>query len=496
MCTVRMEPVWAALGQAAGVAAALSMNQGVELAQVPTASIQQELVRQGCQLYFYTDLAAEAPCFEAVQLLSLKGAMDDRTIEQFPLKSTANTLSDLDFEAYRFRPDAPVTMGAFAQMALEGLEIPWSITAAHFQDVRRGHQAFPYIETLYDLSSQSTKPFFPFDTHASKEGSNSRTELLARPENPVSHAQALKILKGLLHEEFAWPSSLPKSLSLTRGQAAMLIFEAAQWISEKKAASRRLPDFRQGHRGLRATPFLIAHRGGVITSDSPEGSLTAIERAAREGYDMVELDLQQSKDGVPIVFHDHDLVKACGREGKIIDWTAKQLTSMRTLIGDQPLITLETALNACQSLGLGVMLDLKTHQEDPGFLHTIGESLVRHGLADASLCITGEPATRRHLRHTRFTLTADELKALRQGDRMELSDRFWFGLPSQLQAGDIQKLQAAGVLVLPAINTFRYPANRHHEEAEADIKALIRQGVDGFQIDSIYQEWFGLTSGR
>ena len=104
--------------------------------------------------------------------------------------------------------------------------------------MRRGHQAFPYIETLYDLSSQSTKPFFPFDTHASKEGSNSRTELLARPENPVSHAQALKILKGLLHEEFAWPSSLPKSLSLTRGQAAMLIFEAAQWVSEKK----RLPE--------------------------------------------------------------------------------------------------------------------------------------------------------------------------------------------------------------------------------------------------------------
>ena len=276
----------------------------------------------------------------------------------------------------------------------------------------------------------------------------------------------------------------------------MLIFEATQWVSEKKAVSRRLPDFRRGHRGLRATPFLIAHRGGVITSDSPEGSLTAIERAAREGYDMVELDLQQSTDGVPIVFHDHDLVKACGREGKIIDWTAKQLTSMRTLIGDQPLITLETALNACQSLGLGVMLDLKTHQEDPGFLHTIGESLKRHGLANASLCITGEPATRRHLRHTRFTLTADELKALRQGDRIELSDRFWFGLPSQLQAGDIQKLQAAGALVLPAINTFRYPANRHHEEAEADIKALIRQGVDGFQIDSIYQEWFGLKSGR
>ena len=194
MCTVRMEPVWAALGQAAGVAAALSMNQGVELAEVPTASIQQELVRQGCQLYFYTDLAAEAPCFEAVQLLSLKGAMDDRAIEQFPLKSTANTLSDLDFEAYRFRPDAPVTMGAFAQMALEGLEIPWSITAAHFQDVRRGHQAFPYIETLYDLSPVH-ETVLPVRYTCLQGGFQLAHRTLARPENPVSHAQALKILK-------------------------------------------------------------------------------------------------------------------------------------------------------------------------------------------------------------------------------------------------------------------------------------------------------------
>ena len=145
----------------------------------------------------------------------------------------------------------------------------------------------------------------------------------------------------------------------------MLIFEAAQWVSEKKRLPEDFQIFAKDTVACEPPPFLIAHRGGVITSDSPEGSLTAIERAAREGYDMVELDLQQSKDGVPIVFHDHDLVKACGREGKIIDWTAKQLTSMRTLIGDQPLITLETALNACQSLGLGVMLDLKTHQEDP-----------------------------------------------------------------------------------------------------------------------------------
>ncbi|MGY8690398.1 MAG: FAD-dependent oxidoreductase, partial [Verrucomicrobiales bacterium] len=56
MCSVRMEPVWSALGQAAGVAAALAVEQGVHLGDVPVTQIQDELVRQGVVLFFYTDL--------------------------------------------------------------------------------------------------------------------------------------------------------------------------------------------------------------------------------------------------------------------------------------------------------------------------------------------------------------------------------------------------------------------------------------------------------
>ena len=40
-------------------------------------------------------------------------------------------------------------------MAVNGLQIPLSITASHFTDVPRGHPAFKYIETLYDYSTQS-----------------------------------------------------------------------------------------------------------------------------------------------------------------------------------------------------------------------------------------------------------------------------------------------------------------------------------------------------
>jgi hypothetical protein len=52
MCSVRMEPVWSALGQAAGVAAALAIDNKQELKDIPVKQIQDELLKQRCTLFF------------------------------------------------------------------------------------------------------------------------------------------------------------------------------------------------------------------------------------------------------------------------------------------------------------------------------------------------------------------------------------------------------------------------------------------------------------
>lgn len=52
-------------------------------------------------------------------------------------------------------------------------------------------------------------------------------------------------------------------------------------------------------------PLVIGHRGA--RGMAPENSLAGIHRAAELGADAVELDLQLSHDGVPVVFHDHTL---------------------------------------------------------------------------------------------------------------------------------------------------------------------------------------------
>ena len=216
MCSVRMEPVWSALGQAAGIAAALAIDNQQELKDVSVKQIQDELLKQRCTLIFYTDLPADSPAFTAAQKLSLLGAVAGPDIDDYDTAGKANSLGKLETNAYRFRPDEPITIGEFSQMAVNGLQIPLSITASHFTDVPRGHPAFRYIETLYDYSTQSKQPFFDFEPSADFKTA------LAHPGKNVTGTRAAKILSGLLKKKVPAPSNPDSDLS--RGEAAQLVY--------------------------------------------------------------------------------------------------------------------------------------------------------------------------------------------------------------------------------------------------------------------------------
>lgn len=54
-------------------------------------------------------------------------------------------------------------------------------------------------------------------------------------------------------------------------------------------------------------PVLIAHRGASY--NSPESTLPAIKAALESGIDYIELDVQRSKDGKLVVFHDTNLLR-------------------------------------------------------------------------------------------------------------------------------------------------------------------------------------------
>lgn len=76
------------------------------------------------------------------------------------------------------------------------------------------------------------------------------------------------------------------------------------------------------------TPFkgvLYAHRGLHDNfSPAPENSMAAFRKAVDAGFG-IELDVQLSKDKVPVIFHDATLDRICGVEGWVEDYTYEEL---------------------------------------------------------------------------------------------------------------------------------------------------------------------------
>ena len=88
----------------------------------------------------------------------------------------------------------------------------------------------------------------------------------------------------------------------------------------------------------------IAHRGYFDNEAGiPENSLSSFQAAIDKGF-VIELDIQLSSDGVAFVFHDSDLERVCGVEGKIWDYTAAELKEMKLLGTEETIPTFEETL--------------------------------------------------------------------------------------------------------------------------------------------------------
>jgi glycerophosphoryl diester phosphodiesterase len=57
-------------------------------------------------------------------------------------------------------------------------------------------------------------------------------------------------------------------------------------------------------------PWIIGHRGAA--GEAPENSLAGVRKALELDVDMIELDIQLTADGVPLVVHDWDLQRLAG----------------------------------------------------------------------------------------------------------------------------------------------------------------------------------------
>jgi glycerophosphoryl diester phosphodiesterase len=121
----------------------------------------------------------------------------------------------------------------------------------------------------------------------------------------------------------------------------------------------------------------IAHRGLWSPDGAPENSLAAFQAACAHGYG-VELDVQLSADGEAIVFHDSDLARLTGAEGRLSDHTAADLCRLTLAGTDETIPTLSETLAHIGHRAM-VLIELKTPAGEVGALERrVHEVLIDH----------------------------------------------------------------------------------------------------------------------
>jgi len=105
-----------------------------------------------------------------------------------------------------------------------------------------------------------------------------------------------------------------------------------------------------------------AHRG-LHDSRIPENSLAAFQNAAEHGFG-IELDVQLSRDGEVMVFHDYTLTRMTSDPRKVTDCTCAQLQALQLSGTGQAIPTLQEVLDTVDGR-VPLLIELKGESINP-----------------------------------------------------------------------------------------------------------------------------------
>ena len=135
--------------------------------------------------------------------------------------------------------------------------------------------------------------------------------------------------------------------------------------------------------------IVVAHRADW--RNFPENSLEAIQSAIEMGVDMLEIDVQRTKDGVLILMHDHNLDRTTTGSGNIADTNWEDIAKLN-LKDHQGNVTtykvpkLEDALLACKDR---IMINLDKADR---YFDEVFAMLERTGTTNLIVMKGGQPA--------------------------------------------------------------------------------------------------------
>ncbi|SFB34623.1 glycerophosphodiester phosphodiesterase [Cellulomonas marina] len=133
-----------------------------------------------------------------------------------------------------------------------------------------------------------------------------------------------------------------------------------------------------------ARPLVVAHRGS--SSVAPQNTLAALEAAWRAGADLVEVDVQRTRDGAVVVLHDDDVDATTDGTGAVADLDLAQVRALDAGAWFSPAYAGQRVPTLAEVLafladrpGIGLLLEVKgTWDEDA--VRAVTEPVLAAGL--------------------------------------------------------------------------------------------------------------------
>jgi glycerophosphoryl diester phosphodiesterase len=227
---------------------------------------------------------------------------------------------------------------------------------------------------------------------------------------------------------------------------------------------------------------VIAHRGASGTC--PENTLPAFRRAVEIGATMIELDVQLTRDGEPVVIHDWTLDRTTSGRGTVRRRTLDEITALdagrwfgREFAGTR-VPTLDQVL---AEIPIRINVELKAAGDD-GLERRVLESVTRAGAMDRVVFSSFDSAS---LARLRALSAAADLAVLWAGRSVTRA----MALASRVAARSLHLRKGGGVLAAIAAGHAAGLAVRVWTvNASGDFARLTAAGADGVFTD--YPERF------
>ncbi|MEQ9545009.1 MAG: glycerophosphodiester phosphodiesterase family protein [Marinobacter sp.] len=138
-------------------------------------------------------------------------------------------------------------------------------------------------------------------------------------------------------------------------------------------------------------------------SFAPENILSAIEQAIREGDDYIEVDVQITADGVPVLWHDADMNRIFGLKERISEVSYEDIRHrdagrwFNEDFAEERIATLSQAIETVRGRA-DLFLDPKPDRNTPNLAQAVVERLQRKNLVEGTVIAAADWTTLREVK--------------------------------------------------------------------------------------------------